>query len=144
MYIGRCRIICCGYVAIYVLPRIPQVYECVVKVWQAWDIINTLGTCSSKYQRTQSVGPDLVGTAKLPGHSQVGVYCYIKNNMTCMGCQALRMSCGCMVKVLQALDIINLPGPCSSKPQSTQVVGPDLVRTTKPLQAILMNEYDAR
>ena len=39
------------------------------------------------------------------------------------------MSCGCIRKVCQALYPINTLGSCSSKPQSTQAVGPDLVRT---------------
>ena len=40
------------------------------KVWHAWGIINTLGSCSSKPQSTQAVGPDLVRTTKPPSHPQ--------------------------------------------------------------------------
>ena len=82
-----------------VLPHIPQIYECMGKICQAWDIINTLCTYSSKPQNTQYAGPDLVETAKPPSHPQVGVYCYTKNNMPCMGCQAFHVPYGCMGKV---------------------------------------------
>ena len=37
VYIGGWRITGHGYVAIDVLPRIPKVCGCMVKVWQAWD-----------------------------------------------------------------------------------------------------------
>ena len=42
------------------------------------------------------------------------------------------MFCGCMGKVLQAWDILNILGSCSSKPQNTQAVWLDLARTTRP------------
>ena len=67
-----------------ILPLISLVCGCMGKVLQACDITNTLGTCSSKLQSTQSVGPDLVRTTKVPSHPQVGVYCQMKYHMPCI------------------------------------------------------------
>ena len=61
--------------------------------------------------------------------------------MPWMGYHPFQISYGYMVKVLQAWDIINTLGSCSSKPQSTQAVGVDLAGYAKPPQAILMIWY---
>ena len=46
-------------------------------------------------------------------------------------CHSFHIFYGCMGKVWQVLVTINTPGSCSSKPQITHMVGPDLVRTVK-------------
>ena len=133
---------CChGCVSMDVLTHIPQICWCMVNVWQVSYIINTLESFSSQPQLTQSLGPGLVGTARWPSHPQVGLCCYMKNNMLWMGCHSFHMSYECIIKVLQAWDIINIMWSGSFKPQSTQVMGPDLTAYAKPPQAILVIEY---
>ena len=61
--------------------------------------------------------------------------------MLWMGCHSFHMSYECIIKVLQAWDIINIMWSGSFKPQSTQVMGPDLTAYAKPPQAILVIEY---
>ena len=61
------------------------------KVWKAWEIINTLGSCSLKIQCTQSVGPDLVRTTKPPSHHQDWVCCWVKNHMPWICCHPFHM-----------------------------------------------------
>ena len=65
-------------------------------------------------------------------HPHHGLCCYTRNNMPWMGCHPFHMFCGCMATVWQAWDVINILGFCSFKPQSTQAVGPDVVRTAEP------------
>ena len=58
------------------LPPFPHILRLERKVRQVWDIINTIGSCSSKKpQSTQTVGLDLVRTAKQPGHPRDGARC---------------------------------------------------------------------
>ena len=108
---------------------------CLSKVFQAWDIINTMGSWSSKPQSTQAVGQeDFVGTVKQWCHPQVGVVCYTKNNRQWTFCQSFRISCECINKIWSERDTINILRSCSSNPQSTQAVGPkDLVRSCKTM-----------
>ena len=81
---------------------------CTGKVWQAWDTINTLWSCSTKPQSTQAVGPeDLTRTAKAPSHPQGGIYWETKNHMPWMYYHPFHMTCRCMYKVWQAWDAIN-------------------------------------
>jgi len=69
-------------------------WGCMGKVWQSWNTIDTLGSCPSKPQSTQAVGPDdLVITAKQPYHHQVDVYCHMESNMPWVGCQPFHMFC---------------------------------------------------
>ena len=64
-------------------------YGCMCKVWQAWDIINTLGSCSPKPQSTQAVGPDLARTVNHLAILGV-VYIYIGRWRTaCHTCVAM-------------------------------------------------------
>ena len=97
---------------------------CIIKVWQAWDIINTPRSCSSKLQCTQAVGPDLVRTVKPPSHPQDWVCCYVKNHRPWMCCHLFYKLHGCMGNVQQAWYIINTHGCHPSKPQSTLTLGP--------------------
>ena len=68
------RTTCHGYVATH------SFCGCMGKVWQAWDTINILWSCSSKPQSTQAVGPYLARTSKQPCHPQIGVCCYMTNH----------------------------------------------------------------
>ena len=65
-------------------------------------------------------------------HTILVVVCTVTwNHRTWICCHPFHVI-WCMVKVLKAWEIINTIGFYSSKPQSTQAVGPDLVRTTRP------------
>ena len=57
--IGLVYVVTCRTNIMYMLPCIPHVCGCMGKVWQVWPITNTLGSCSSKPQSTQAVGPDI-------------------------------------------------------------------------------------
>ena len=58
----------------------------------------------------------------------IGVlYGLVKNNSPQMCCYTFHISYGCMVEVWQAWNTINTLGSHSSKPQSTQAVGPDFL-----------------
>ena len=61
------------------------------KVYQACELIDTLGSGSSKHQSPQAVGPYLVRTAKEPCHPQVGVCYYTKNHRPWMCCQTFHI-----------------------------------------------------
>ena len=113
------------------LPSIPHICGYMGKVWQAWKIVHTLGSCSSNTHNTQAEGPDLVRTAKQWYHPQVGVYWCVNNHMPWIHCHSFHISCGCcMGNIRKSWDTINTLGSCSSKPQNTQAMGPeDLVRT---------------
>ena len=126
---------------VYVVTQRSTCHGCVAKhsiyIIGAWEGMSSLkhnhytGVVSIQPLGTQALQPYLVRTAKAPYHPQVGVYCYMNNNMSRICCHSFQIFCGCMSGGLQARNIINTLGSCSPKPQSTQSVGPDLVRTTK-------------
>ena len=70
------------------------------KVWQAWDIISTLGPCSSKPQSTQAVGPDLARTAKQWCYPQDWLSCYVQNDRPWVCCHPFHIFCGFMGKII--------------------------------------------
>ena len=83
------------------------------KVWPAWDITNTLWSCSLKPQSTQAVRVDLVRSTRPPSHHQDWACCYVKNHRPWM-CYQVFPCFECMDKVQQAWNTIILEMPLFS------------------------------
>ena len=74
-FIGWCMLLHEEQHVIDRLSHIPHFWWCMGKVWQTWDIINTLGSCPFKPQSAQALGPYFVRTAKAPSHPYDCVCC---------------------------------------------------------------------
>ena len=105
--------------AMNVLPLIPHILWVHRQGIICLDIFNTLGSCSYKPpQSTQAEGPDLVW-----------VCCSVANNRPWMDCQAFPVFMGACAMSNQPETQSIYQDPVQQSPQSTQAVGPDLVRT---------------